>query len=45
MFYGADLPKEDAEALADDLRELNDDWEVETFYGGNHYTPYFLAME
>lgn len=45
MFYGADLPKEDAEALADDLRELNDDWEVETFYGGQSLYPLLLAME
>ena len=45
MFYGADLPKEDAEALADDLRELNDDWEVETFYGGQPLYPLLLAME
>ena len=44
MFYGADLPKEDAEALADDLRELNDDWEVETFYGGQPLYDLLLAM-
>ena len=45
MYYGADLSEADAEQLADKLKELNEDWEVETFYGGQPLYPLLLAME
>ena len=45
LYYGADVSKEQAEKLAEDLGELNDDWEVETFYGGQPLYPILLAME
>ena len=45
LYYGADLTKEQAEELADKLTERNDEWEVETFYGGQPLYPVILAME
>lgn len=45
LYYGSDVTKEQAEKLAEDLGELNDDWEVETFYGGQPLYPILLAME
>ena len=45
MYYGADLSEADAKMLADKLEELNEDWEVETFYGGQPLYPLLLAME
>lgn len=45
LFYGSDISKEQAEALANKIGELNDDWEVETFYGGQPLYPILLAME
>ena len=45
LYYGADLTKEQAEELADKLTERNDEWEVETFYGGQPLYPVILSME
>ncbi len=45
LYYGADVSKEQAEKLAASLSELNDDWEVETFYGGQPLYPILLSME
>lgn len=45
LYYGADLDEEAAEALADKLGAMNDNWEVETFYGGQPLYPLLLAME
>lgn len=45
LYYGADVTKEDAEILTDKLCGLNDEWEVETFYGGQPLYPILLAME
>lgn len=45
VFYGSELNKDQAEALAEKIGELNDDWEVETFYGGQPLYPILLAME
>lgn len=45
IFYGSELVQEQAEELADKIGELNDDWEVETFYGGQPLYPILLAME
>ena len=33
------------EALAEKLEEINEDWEVEVFYGGQPLYPLLLAME
>ena len=45
LYYGADVTKAQAEELAEKLVELNDEWEVETFYGGQPLYPILLAME
>ena len=45
LYYGADITKEQAEELADKLCERNDEWEVETFYGGQPLYPVILSME
>ncbi len=45
IFYGGGLTQADADALADRVSALNDDWEVETFYGGQPLYPLLLAME
>ena len=37
--------EEQAEKLAAEVEELNDEWEVETFYGGQPLYPILLAME
>ena len=33
LYYGTDVTEEQAEKLAAEVKELNDEWEVETFYG------------
>jgi len=45
LYYGADVTEEQAGELADSLQDLNDEWEVETFYGGQPLYPVLLAME
>ena len=45
LYYGADITKEQAEELADKLRERNDECEVELFYGGQPLYPVILSME
>lgn len=45
MYYGSDLGEDEAEALADKARAMNDDWEVEVFEGGQPLYPILLAME
>ena len=45
MYYGADLTADDAEELAEVVGAMNDDWEVETYYGGQPLYPILLAME
>lgn len=45
LYYGADVTEEQAEKLAAEVEELNDEWEVETFYGGQPLYPILLAME
>lgn len=45
FYYGADLDEEAAAALADKVSAMNEDWEVETFYGGQPLYPLLLAME
>ena len=45
LYYGDTLDEEGAEALAEELGEVNEDWEVETFYGGQPLYPLLIAME
>lgn len=45
LYYGTDVTEEQAEKLAAEVKELNDEWEVETFYGGQPLYPILLAME
>lgn len=39
LYYGTDVTEEQAEKLAAEVEELNDEWEVETFYGGQPLYP------
>lgn len=45
LYYGDELNQESAEAIAEQLVEVNEDWEIETFYGGQPLYPLLLAME
>ncbi len=45
LYYGSGLPKEAAEAIAAELEEMNEDWEVELFYGGQPLYPLLMAFE
>lgn len=45
MYYGEGLNEEDAHGLAEELEAMNEDWEVEVFYGGQPLYPVLLAME
>ena len=45
LYYGADLDEEAAGELAEKLEAMNEDWEVEVFYGGQPLYPLLLAME
>lgn len=45
LYYGDTLDEDGAEALAEELGEVNEDWEIETFYGGQPLYPLLIAME
>ena len=45
LYYGADLDEDTAGALAEKLEAINEDLEVEVFYGGQPLYPLLLAME
>lgn len=45
LYYGDNLDEEGASALAEELEEINEDWEIETFYGGQPLYPLLIAME
>ncbi len=45
LYYGKDLDADAAAALQEQLQAMNDDWEVELFYGGQPAYPLLLAME
>lgn len=45
MYYGEGLDEDSSRELADQLEEINEDWEVEVFYGGQPLYPVLLAME
>ncbi len=45
MYYGSDVSKEQAEEIADKLQEMNEDWEIEMFNGGQPLYPLLLSME
>lgn len=45
MYYGEGLDEEGAQELAEELEEINEDWEVETFYGGQPLYPLLISME
>lgn len=45
LYYGADVTEEQAEELTGSLQDLNEEWEVETFYGGQPLYLVLLAME
>ena len=45
MYYGEGLDEAGAQELAEKLEEINEDWEIETFYGGQPLYPLLLSME
>ncbi len=45
MYYGSDMAEKEAMELADYVRTLNEDWEVEMFRGGQPLYPVLMAME
>lgn len=45
LYYGDDMDEEAAAEVAEQLEEINEDWEVETFYGGQPLYPLLMTME
>lgn len=45
LYYGSDLAHEDAEKIAAELEELDGDWEVSVFDGGQPLYPLLLSLE
>ena len=45
LYYGEGLDEDGCAELADEIVEANEDWEVETFYGGQPLYPLLIAME
>lgn len=45
LYYGHNLDEEGVAVLAEELEEINEDWEIETFYGGQPLYPLLIAME
>jgi hypothetical protein len=45
LYAGEDVRDEDAQALADELRRLHPELEVELVYGGQPHYPYLLSLE
>ncbi|MBQ8417081.1 MAG: DAK2 domain-containing protein [Phascolarctobacterium sp.] len=45
MYYGEDITKEEAEEIVEHLEEINEDWEIELFYGGQPLYPLLFSME
>ena len=45
LYYGDDMDQDAAEEVAEQLEEINEDWEVETFYGGQPLYPLLMSME
>ena len=45
IYYGKDMPVKQAEELADELKKVNDDWEIELFDGGQPLYPLLMVIE
>lgn len=45
LYYGDDMDEESAQQIAEQLEEINEDWEIETFYGGQPLYPILMSME
>lgn len=45
IYYGSEMMKSEADELKDYLETVNEDWEVELFYGGQPLYPVLVAME
>lgn len=45
IYYGKDMPAEQAEELADELKKMNGDWEMEIFDGGQPLYPLLMVIE
>lgn len=45
LYYGDNLDEAGASELAEQLEEVNEDWEIEVFYGGQPLYPLLISME
>ena len=45
IYYGNDMPVEQAEELVDELKKINGDWEIELFDGGQPLYPLLMVIE
>ncbi len=45
LYYGEDITKEEAEEIVEHLAEVNEDWEIELFHGGQPLYPLLMSME
>jgi DAK2 domain fusion protein YloV len=45
LYYGEDITKEEADEIVEHLGEINEDWEIELFHGGQPLYPLLMSME
>ncbi|MGE4590082.1 MAG: DAK2 domain-containing protein [Acidaminococcaceae bacterium] len=45
IYYGEDMPVQQANELADELKKINGDWEIELFDGGQPLYPLLMVIE
>ena len=45
IYYGKDMPSKQAEELAEELKKINGDWEIELFDGGQPLYPLLMVIE
>ena len=45
LYYGEDITKDEAEEIVEHLGEINEDWEIELFHGGQPLYPLLMSME
>ena len=45
LYYGKDVPEEQAQAFAEDIRKEHPDWEVDLHFGGQPLYYYIFSLE
>ena len=45
LYYGDDMNEDSIGEVVEQLEEINEDWEVESFYGGQPLYPIIMSME